>query len=159
MSACVIAAALGPADQCERLQAALTQPAALLPRREIHVGVCPLPRPVVLGPVETGGAQPVLQRQLVAVADAEPALFGAVDEEQPAERPERLAADVAGVLLVDDEDPTPAFDEFACGDQARQTRSHDDDVSVCHGATLAGVGYAASVNAVCGVQWYTAGTH
>ena len=132
MPACVIATALGPADQCERLQAALTQPAALLPRGEVDVGVRPLPRPVVLGPVETGGAQPVLQRQLVAVADAQPALFGAVDEEQPAERPERLAADVVGVLLVDDQDPAAAFDEFACGDQARQARSHDDDISIRH---------------------------
>ena len=105
--ACVVAAALGPADQRESLQPALAQPAALLARGEVDVGVRPLPRPVVLGPVESRRAQPVLQRQLVAVADAQPALFGAVDEEQPAERPERLAADVGGVLLVDDQDRRP----------------------------------------------------
>ena len=52
VSACVVAAALGPADQREDLQPALPQPAALLPRGEVDVGVRPLPGPVVLGPVE-----------------------------------------------------------------------------------------------------------
>ena len=37
--------------------------------------------------------------------DAEPALLRAVDEEQPAERPVRLAAEVGGVLLVEQGDP------------------------------------------------------
>ena len=103
VSACVVTAAFRPADERERLQPALAEPAALLARREVDVGVRPLPGPVVLGTVEAGGAQPVLQREFVAVADAQPALFGAVDEEQPAERPEGLPAEVGGVLLVDDE--------------------------------------------------------
>ena len=123
MPASVVASALGPPDHRKSLQPALAQPAALLARGEVDVGVRPLPRPVVLGPVETRRAEPVLQRQLVAVADAQPTLFGAVDEEQPAERPERLAADVVGVLLVDDQDPAAAFDEFTRGDQTRKTRS------------------------------------
>src|SRR6478735_2479852 len=77
----VVTAAFRPADERERLQPALAEPAALLARREVHVGVGPLPGPVVLGTVEAGGAQPVLQREFVAVVDAQPALFGAVDEE------------------------------------------------------------------------------
>src|SRR3954447_4622579 len=70
VAACVVAAALGPADQWEGAQPALPQPAALLAGREVDIGVCPLPGPVVLWPVESGRAEPVLQRQLVAVADA-----------------------------------------------------------------------------------------
>ncbi len=138
MAACVVAAPLGPADQREGAQPAFPQPAALLARREVDVGVRPLPWPVVLGPVETRGAQPVLQRQLVAVADAEPALFGAVDEEQAAERPERLPADVGGVLLVDDQDAAAAFGQFTGGDQAGQAGSDHDDISISHGRQCSG---------------------
>ena len=138
VAACVVAAALGPADQREGAQPALPQPAALLAGREVDVGVCPLPRPVVLGPVESGGAEPVLQRQLMAVADAQPALFGAVDEEQAAERPERLTADVGGVLLVDDQDTTAPFGQFTGGDKTSEPRSDDDDISICHGRQCSG---------------------
>src|SRR5690606_21802121 len=81
----VVPAAFGPADDRKDLQPAFPQPAALLTGGEIDVGVCPLSRPVVLGPVEPGRPEPVLQGQLVAVPDAQPALFGAVDEEQPTE--------------------------------------------------------------------------
>src|SRR6478672_3957008 len=112
MTACVIAAALRPADEGKGLQATLVQPAALLARREVDVGVGPLPRPVVLGAVEARGAEPVLQRQLVAVVDAQPPLFGTVDEEQPTKRPERLTTDVVGVLLVDDEHAAPTLDQL-----------------------------------------------
>ena len=88
---------------------------------------------MVLGPVEPRGAEPVLKRELVAVANAQPALFGAVDEEQAAERPERLPTDVGGVLLVGDQDATAAFDQLAGGDQPGQPRSDHDDVSIYHG--------------------------
>src|SRR5690348_13788521 len=124
MAAGVIAAALGPADERKGLQPALAQPAALLPRREVDVRMRPLPGPVVLRPVEASRAQPVLQRQLVAVADAEPPLLGAVDEEQSTERPERLTADVVGVFLVDDQYAPPSFDQLAGGNQAGQPGAH-----------------------------------
>src|SRR4051812_9211387 len=138
VAACVVTAAFSPADQREGAQPTLTQPAALLAGREIDVSVCPLPRPVVLRPVESRGAEPVLQRQLVAVADAQPALFRAVDEEQAAERPERLAADVGGVLLIDDQDPTAPFGKFTGGDKTSEARSDDDDISICHGRQCSG---------------------
>ena len=154
VAACVVAAALGPADEREGLQPAFAQPAALLPRGEVDVGVRPLPRPVVLGPVEARGAEPVLQRQLVAVADAQPPLFGAVDEEQPAERPERLATDVVGVLLVDDQHAAPALDQLAGGDQPGQPGTHHDHISVSHGRQCSGrAAQAASVSAGTGRQW------
>ena len=98
----------------------------------------PFARPVVLRPVESRGAQPVLKRQLVAVADAESALFGAVDEEQPAERPERLPADVGGVLLVDDQDATAPLGQFAGGDKSGEPGSDHDDISISHGRQCSG---------------------
>ncbi|SUA04453.1 Uncharacterised protein [Mycolicibacterium fortuitum] len=127
-----VTAALGPSDQGEGLQSPSTQPAAFLPGGEVDIGVRPLPRPVVLGPVEPGGAQPVLQRQFLTVADTEPALFGAVDEEQPAERPECLSTQVGGVFLVQDQHAMAPLDEFARGDQPGETRPHDNDIGVCH---------------------------
>lgn len=57
----------------------------------------------------------------MAVADAQPALLGAVDEEQAAERPEGLPAQVGAVLLVQDKHPQAAVHQFAGGDQARQS--------------------------------------
>ena len=59
----VVAAALGPADDGEEAHALPVQPGALLPRREVDVRLRPLARPVVLGPVEAGRAQPVLPGQ------------------------------------------------------------------------------------------------
>src|SRR3954471_6927509 len=132
VAACVVAATLGPADDGEGLQPALAQPAALLACGEVDVGVCPLPRPVVLGAIEARSAEPVLKRQLMAVMDAESPLFRAVDVEQPAERPERLTADVVGVLLVHDQHAPPAFSQLTGGYQARETGTHHDHISVSH---------------------------
>src|SRR5947209_160444 len=70
-----IAATLGPADDRENLEPLLAQPRALLARREIHVGLGPAARPVILVTVESGRAKPVLQRKLLAVADSQPPLF------------------------------------------------------------------------------------
>ncbi len=88
-------------------------------------------------PVERRGAQPVLQREFVAVVDTEPTLLGTVDEEQAAERPECLPAEVGAVLLVDDQYPLAAIDHLAGGHQAGQARPDDDDISlgIAHGAT------------------------
>src|SRR6185503_21258748 len=56
-----IAAALRPADDRENLEALLAQPGALLPRREVHIGLGPAARPVILIAVEAGRAEPVVQ--------------------------------------------------------------------------------------------------
>ena len=159
VSACVIATALGPADQCERPQAALTQPAALLPRRKIHVGVRPLPRPVVLGPVETGGAQPVLQRQLVAVADPSRRCSGLSTKNSPPNDqnawPPMLSAFSWSTIRTRRPRSTSSHAATRPARPAPTTMTSPSDTA----ATLAGVGYAASVNALCGVHWYTPGTH
>ena len=136
--ACVVAASLGPAHKREGPQATVAQPAALLACREVDVRMCPLARPVVLRPVEARGAQPVLQGQLVTVANTQPALLGTVDEEEAAEGPERLAADVGGVLLVDDQDAAAPFGELTGGDETCKARSDDDDISICHGRQCSG---------------------
>src|SRR5262245_11711500 len=96
-----VAAALGPADDREPAQAAGVQPGALLARSEGDVGLRPFAGHEVLLAVEAGRAQPVLQGQIVAVADAHPPLLGRADEEQPAERPERLPAERLLRLLIE----------------------------------------------------------
>ena len=78
-------AALGPADDREDPVAHAAQPRPLLAGREVDVRLGPGARPAVLLAVELRAAHPVLQRELVGVLDAHPALLGAVDEEQPAE--------------------------------------------------------------------------
>ena len=97
--------ALGPAHDREEPHPALTQPRPLLPGGEVDVGPRPAAAPVVLVvAVEPRRALPVLPRQLDAVAHAHPPLLGGVDEEQPAEGPERLPAEVDRRLLVDQQD-------------------------------------------------------
>src|SRR5690606_9024737 len=96
------AAALRPPDQREERDALLDQPRALLAGGEVEVRLGPPPWPVVLLAVEPGGAHPVLVGEVVAVVDAQPALFGRVDEEEPPEGPERLATQAGLGFLVDD---------------------------------------------------------
>src|SRR6201746_792524 len=87
----VIAAALGPADDGENAVAHRAQPFALFAGGDGDIGFGPLPRPQVFLAVEPGGSHPVLQRQVMGILDAQPALFGAVDQEQAAEHPTPLA--------------------------------------------------------------------
>ena len=85
-----VAAALRPAHDREEANALLMQPGAFLPRRKGDVGFSPFPRPLVLHPVETGRRHPVLQRELMGVADPKSPLLRRVDQEETAERPECL---------------------------------------------------------------------
>ena len=64
-----------------------------------------------------------------------PALLGGVDEEQPAERPERLPAQVLLRLLVEQQHPPAGVGQLGGGDQAGQAGADHDDVRV-HGPTL-----------------------
>ncbi len=79
-------AAFGPADVRHHAQAEIVQVGPLLAGREVDVGLGPLPGPTVFAvAVESGAAQPVLQRQFTGVLDAHAALLGAVHQEQAAE--------------------------------------------------------------------------
>ena len=131
-------AALGPADEGQRPQAEGAEVVALLLVGEPDVRLGPLPRPEVLAatgtvgavaePVELRRALPVLPRELGGVLDAHPALLGAVDEEQAAERPPGLAAEVAAVLLVEQQHPLAGQRQLVGGHQAGQAGADDDHV-------------------------------
>ena len=125
-------AALGPADERQHPQPEVAQVAALLGRGELDVGLGPAARPVVLGAVELRRAHPVLARERERVLDPEPPLLGAVDEEQAAERPERLAAEVGAVLLVEHQHPAPGLDQFVGGDEPGQPGADDDHIGLVH---------------------------
>ena len=110
----------------------VVQVVALLAGRELDVRLGPLPRPdvLVVEPVEAGRAQPVLEGELAGVLDAHPALLGGVDEEQPAEGPERLAAEVVAVLLVEDQHAPAGLGQLVGGDEAGEAGADDDDVGL-----------------------------
>ena len=123
---------LGPADDREDPVAHLAQPRALLAGREVDVRLGPRPRPVVLLAVELGAAHPVLQRELVGVPDAHPPLLGAVHQEQPAQAPERLAAQALLPLLVEQEHGPARVGRLRSGHQPGEPSSDDDHICV-HG--------------------------
>jgi hypothetical protein len=112
------------------------QPVALLGRRKSDIGLRPAFGPEVLVAVEAGRSHPVLQRKIVTVPDAEPALLGGVHQEQAAERPERLAAQALLALLVDYDDMLAGIGDFGRGDEAGEAGADHDYVSlVGHGVT------------------------
>jgi hypothetical protein len=123
-----VSASLGPADDGEEADAALAQPRALLAGGEFQVRLCPLAGPFVLFAVEPGVAEPVLCRELERILDAHPALFRRVDEEQPAERPPGLSADIGPRLLVDEDHAATGSRRFRGGDEARQPPSDHQDI-------------------------------
>ena len=126
----IVAAALGPADHRKDPMAHRAQPVALFAGGERHIGFGPAPRPEVLVAVEAGRSHPVLQREVVTVLDAEPALFGAVDQEQSAERPERLAAEALFAFLVDHDDAFAGVGDFGRRDEAREAPADHDYVRI-----------------------------
>ena len=77
-----------------------------------------------------------IRDRLGTVAHPHPTLLGAVDEEQPAEGPIGLAAEVLARLLLDDDDPSACVDGLRGGDQPGQARPHHDDIDVRHGPML-----------------------
>ena len=69
-------APLGPTDDGEPAHPHTVQPGPLLAGGELHISPSPLLRPIVLRPIESRGADPVLPGEVEAVADAHPALLG-----------------------------------------------------------------------------------
>ena len=132
----VAAAALGPARVGQHAHAQPAQPVALLARGELHVGTRPAPRPLVLGTVEAGAAEPVLPGELERVLDPPAALLRRVHEEQPAERPERLAAERRLGLLVEQQHAAAGVGQLGGGGQPGQAGADDDHIGfrTAHGA-------------------------
>ena len=130
--------ALGPPDDREEGDTVAGQPLALLTGSPVDIGPGPLAAPVVrpgraigLGQsIPACAALPVRPGQVGGVLDAQPALFGAVDEEEPAEGPEGLATEVGFVLLVDEDHRAPGRGDLVGRDQTGQASSDDDDISV-----------------------------
>src|SRR5690606_32416219 len=89
-----VAAALGPPHDREEADATLPQPCPLLFGGELEVRLCPPARPPIFVAVETRRAEPVLPGEFERVADPHAPLLGRVDEEDPAERPPGLRAEV-----------------------------------------------------------------
>src|SRR5690606_41679449 len=131
---------LGPADDGEDPVPHRPQPVALLPRRELQVGLRPAARPVIIGAVgllEGGGAQPVLSGELEGVTDPESALLGAVHEEQPSEAPPGLRAEVLLPLAPEQQHAPSAVGDLGRGDQARQPGADDDHLVLhCHSTLI-----------------------
>ncbi|GAA1929338.1 hypothetical protein GCM10009689_05280 [Brevibacterium antiquum] len=71
--------------------------------------------------------------------DTESALFGGVDEEEAAEGPEGLTAEVGPILLVEDEHFLPGETELMGGNKSREAGPDDDSVVIL-GATVRAVG-------------------
>jgi hypothetical protein len=125
-------APLGPTDDREHPMAHPPQPGALLAGREVDVRLRPAARPEVLLTVELGAAHPVGEGQVVAVVHPHPALLGGVDEEQPTQAPERLAAERLLGLLVDQHHRASGVRDLRRGGQAGEPVAHDDHIGV-HG--------------------------
>jgi hypothetical protein len=126
------AAAFGPADQrCQR-DAVAVEPAAFLTGGPLDVGASPAHRPgvLVVKAVELGAALPVGPGQVERVLDAKVALLWRADQEQPAERPPGLPAEVGRVLLIDERDPAAGAGQLVRGDQPGQPVSDDNNVSI-----------------------------
>ena len=126
----IAAAALGPADDGKEFQAALHQPGAFLAGGKADIGLGPFARPEILRPIESGGAQPVLERQIMRIADAHAPLLGRIDEEKTAERPERLAAERLLRLLVDDDDLLAGLGQLGGGNQPGKAGADNDHVRI-----------------------------
>ena len=126
----VVAATLGPADHGKNPVAHGLQPATLLARGEGHIGFRPFARPVILLAVESGGAEPILQSEIVRVLDAEPSLLGRIHQKQAAERPERLPAEILFAFLIDDDHPPAGIGQFGRGHETRKPRANHDHVRI-----------------------------
>ncbi len=57
-------------------------------------------------------------------------MLGRIDQEQSAERPERLAAEVLLALLVDDDDALAGIGKLGRGDEAGKARTHHDHIGI-----------------------------
>src|SRR6202163_1365650 len=126
----IVAAALGPADDGKDSMAHRVEPAALLAGRERDISFCPALRPKVFVAVKTRRSHPVLQREVKTVLDAEPELFGAIDQKQPAERPEGLAAETLFALLIDHDDAFTCVGNFGRGEETDKTAAAHDYVRI-----------------------------
>ena len=127
-------ATLGPTDCRHHTQAQIVQIRTLFAGGEVHVGLGPLPRPVVLTvTIESGGTEPVLPGQFDRILDAESALLGGIDEEQTTQRPESLPTQVLFVLLFQHGHTLAGLHQFmGCDQPGKPAPDHNDVKPVGH---------------------------
>jgi hypothetical protein len=125
-----ITAALGPADDREPAHTLLVQPAAFLASGEIEIAFSPCLGPVVLLPIETGRAEPVLPGESERIPDPQAALLGRIDQEESAEGPVRLTAQRGPRLLLDDDDLAAGIGQLGGGDEAGKACADDDHIRI-----------------------------
>ena len=126
---CSVPPSFGPSDHGEQTHSAVPKPRSLLPGGELQIGLCPSARPVVFRAVERGGPEPVLRGEGERIANAHPPLLRGVDEEQAAERPPRLPAEVRARFLVDQDHPATGLQRLTRCDETGEPPS--DDQYVC----------------------------
>ena len=126
--------ALSPPDDRQELHAEITEVVALLPCREVQVGLGPLAPPVVFLAVELRGVEPVSFSELAVVLDSEAALLWRVDEKDSSQRPESLSAEVVGILLIDKDDLLAGLRGLIRRDQSGKSGADDNNVCSTCGA-------------------------
>ena len=106
------------------------KPCPLLTGSERDVRFCPPAGPVVFFAIEAGGPEPVLPCQIVRVADAHSSLLRRPYEKKSAERPECLTAETLARLLVEQDHPLAGIGKLTRGNEAGESRSHNDHICV-----------------------------
>lgn len=142
-------APLGPADVEEEAHAPRLDVGLHLVGGEVDKGLCPSARPVVvLLTVEGGAAEPVLHGEGARVADAHAALLGRVDDEDAAERPKGLAAQVVLVLLIQQHDGHVALRQLEGGHEAGEACADDEHGRLGFGLGRGHDGYGGWIGAL-----------
>ena len=119
--------ALGPVGDRHETEALCCQPLAHVRDAALDILSGPSDLVDVLG-FELGVALPVRPGEVERVADADPALFGAADEEDSAERVAALAAQPFTRPSLVDRDPPALRGDFGGGDQRADAATGDENV-------------------------------
>lgn len=104
-------------------------------RGKLQIGFGPLFRPMIFRAVELCRAEPVLPGKLQIVLDAKAALFGTVDHEKPAKRPEGLPANGVFAFLLQQDHLFAGSGQFMCGSKPRKARPDDNRIRIRHCAS------------------------
>ena len=97
---------------------------------------------MIFGSVEARRVHPVAKRELARIAYPEPTLFRRVDEEETAERPEGLSADVLLALLIEQQHGAAGVGGLRGGYEAGEPGTNDDEVWLFPRASQRPVSYA-----------------
>ncbi|MNI52213.1 hypothetical protein D3C73_1069770 [compost metagenome] len=130
-------ASLRPAHHGRQLDVMLTQPVAFFTGGELNIGAAPAHRPFVFGQgavqaIPARAAPPIPPGKVETVVHAQASLLRRVHQEQAPERPERLAAKIARVFLVHQQNTAACPCQFVRRNQACEPAANDNDVPVHH---------------------------